>query len=171
MNLRLAEKTDLEKLKTMYSNIAKNLLENQIYIYWSEWYPYADFEEFDIENQNLYVLEDSSEIVGAFCLSHNHENADKVSWNHQTNNACYLSKLGVDIAHLKQGIGKTLITHASNLAKNRGAETLRLFVVDENTPALRLYKKCGFKNAIGTLQEYLDFHAVTLTELPFDLKL
>lgn len=171
MHLRLAEEKDLSALKTMYAEIANHLLENKIYIYWSDYYPFADFEENDINHKTLYVLETDKTIVGAFCLTTTHENAEQILWKHQIENANYISKLGVNVHYLKQGIGSSLIAHAKTLAKQNGAEVLRLFVVDKNLPAIRLYEKCGFKNTGDSIQEYLDFYDVTLTEFAFELHL
>ena len=171
MTLRLATEKDLEQLEKMYSKIAERLTKNKIYIYWSDYYPYADFEEFDIKNQNLYVFEENENIVGAFCLTSSHEKANQISWKHQTENAFYISKLGVNINNLKQGIGSNLINHAKELAKQNGANALRLFVVDINTPAIKLYEKCGFERASGETQEHLEYHGVTLTEFGYELKL
>ncbi len=171
MTFRLANTNDLPALETMYGEIADNLIKNNIKIYWSAYYPYADFEEFDIKNQNLYVLEENKNIIGAFCLTPSHEKANQISWKHQTENAFYISKLGVNIENLKQGVGSKLITHAKQIAKQNGAETLRLFVVDINTPAIKLYEKNGFERASGKTQEYLEFYDVTLTEFGYEFKL
>ena len=171
MTFRLATEKDLPALETMYKDIADNLIKNQIYIYWSNYYPYEEIEEIDIKNKTFYVLEENGEIVGGINLSTSHEKANQISWKHQTENTIYISKLGVNIKNLKQGVGSKLINHAKQIAKKQDAEMLRLFVVDINTPAIKLYEKNGFERASGTTEEHLEFHGVTLTEFGYELKI
>ena len=171
MTFRLATTKDLKSLKTMYSEIADNLTKNNIKIYWSEFYPYEEIEAVDINNNTFYVLEQHDKIVGGINLSHSHEKADNVSWNSKNAKAIYISKLGVNTHHLKKGIGTMLIENAKQLAKKQGTNAIRLFVVDINTPAINLYEKNGFLKIKDTVQEYLDYHGVTLTELGYELQI
>ena len=53
------------------------------------------------------------------------------------------------------------------LAKEKGVEYLRLFVVDINKPAINLYIKNGFKKAEGIYDEIIDDN-LTLHEYGFE---
>ncbi len=57
----------------------------------------------------------------------------------------YIEMLGVDPTWRGQGVGSCLIRHAENTARQQGAGQLALAVVSDNTPAIHLYKKVGFK--------------------------
>lgn len=171
MIFRLATEKDLPVLETMYKDIADNLTKNNIKIYWSEFYPYEEIEEIDIKNKTFYVLEENGEIVGGINLSLSHEKEKQINWKNKNAKAVYISKLGVNINFLKQGLGKALIENAKQLAKENGAEVLRLFVVDKNTPAINLYIKNGFEKADGKTTEFLEYHNVTLTEFGYEFKL
>jgi ribosomal protein S18 acetylase RimI-like enzyme len=57
----------------------------------------------------------------------------------------YIEMLGVDPAWRYQGVGSCLIRHAENTAHQRGAGQLALAVVNDNTPAIHLYEKMGFR--------------------------
>ena len=171
MIFRLATKNDLKHLEKMYGEISDNLIKNQIYIYWSNYYPYEEIEEVDLENNTFYVLEKNGEIVGGINLSLSHEKEKQINWKNKNAKAVYISKLGVNINFLKQGLGKALIENAKQLAKENGAEVLRLFVVDKNTPAINLYTKNGFEKADGKTTEFLEYHNVTLTEFGYEFKL
>ena len=59
---------------------------------------------------------------------------------------------------------------AAVLAKEKGAEYLRLFVVDINKPAIQLYRKNGFVQAEGVYEEKID-HDLTFTEYGFEKKI
>jgi ribosomal protein S18 acetylase RimI-like enzyme len=49
-----------------------------------------------------------------------------------------------------------MLAKAREVAKTLGAEYLRLFVVDINEPAIRLYTKNGFTKAMGVYDEVID---------------
>ena len=54
------------------------------------------------------------------------------------------------------GIGSSMITKAKEIARTLGAEYLRLFVVDINEPAIRLYEKNYFFKVKGIYNEVFD---------------
>ncbi len=66
METRLAIKTDLAELKTMFDKIVKVMESNKVFI-WNEYYPYEEFEN-DIQNKNLYVTTENDKIISAFGL-------------------------------------------------------------------------------------------------------
>lgn len=49
-----------------------------------------------------------------------------------------------------------MLEKAKEVAKNLGAEYLRLFVADINEPAIQLYIKNGFTKGIGVYNEVID---------------
>jgi ribosomal protein S18 acetylase RimI-like enzyme len=53
------------------------------------------------------------------------------------------------------------------LAKEKSAEYLRLFVVDRNEPAIRLYRKNGWNLAGGIYEEVID-EGLVLREYGFE---
>lgn len=66
-----------------------------------------------------------------------------------------------------KGAGRAAIREAMRCAKERQADVLRLFAVDSNTPAIRLYEKNGFIQAKGIYHEVID-DTLTLHELGFE---
>jgi len=66
-----------------------------------------------------------------------------------------LAGMAVAPSHWRQGIGYRLVTAATHVARNRGAQRLSVHVLATNTAALRLYSVCGF-SVDGTLaREFL----------------
>lgn len=49
-----------------------------------------------------------------------------------------------------------MIEKAKKIAKEKGYNALRLFVVDVKIPAIRLYEKNGFQKADGLYNEVFD---------------
>ncbi len=81
----------------------------------------------------------------------------------------YIDRLGVDVRYAKRGIGSRMLAEAKELAGALGAEYLRLFVVDSNEPAIRLYEKNGFAKAAGIYEEAFD-DGFTLREYGYEIK-
>lgn len=154
MNFRLAENYDLYQLKKMYENIIDNMNKNNIPI-WNEIYPCEFFKD-DIENKQLYILTEEEDIAAAFVLCESNEGEDYLKWNNAKGRALYIDRFGVNVKYLRQGIGGLMIKNAMELAKQKDARYLRLFVVDINKPAINLYLKNGFKHVDGIYEERIE---------------
>ena len=136
---------------------------------WDEVYPCEFFEE-DIKNNQLYVLLNNSEIVSAFVLSDTNTGETSVQWNDMHANALYIDRLGVNIKYAKKGIGSLMLAKAKEIAKVSGAKYLRLFVVDINEPAIKLYIRMGFVKVNGSYDEIFD-DGFVLHEYGYKIKL
>jgi len=154
MEFRLANMGDLDELKDMYRQIVKNMNDNHIQI-WDDIYP-CEFFENDIRDCQMYVLIDENKIISAFVLSVTNAGANGVQWNKTSGKSLYLDRLGVNVKYGKKGIGTLMVEKAKETAKSKGFDYLRLFVVDINIPAVRLYEKSGFLKAEGIYDEVFD---------------
>lgn len=166
MELRQARQSDLPQLKQIYQAIIAQMEEAKIAI-WDEVYPIEFFPE-DIEKEKLYVLMKEQEIVAAFALCDTNDGADQVEWKNIEARACYIDRLGVNVTYSRQGIGSLALQKAMELAREKGAEYLRLFVVDYNQPAIALYEKNGFQRAKGIYREVID-ETLTLQEYGYEI--
>ncbi len=151
---RFAVMRDLPQLKEMYGRIVKNMEERGIQI-WDDIYP-SEFLAEDIEKKRLYILTYDGEIASAFALCDTNAGETAVQWKENGAKAVYIDRLGVDVRYAKRGIGSSMLAKAGELAKGFGAAYLRLFVVDSNEPAIRLYEKNGFTKAAGVYEEAFD---------------
>ncbi len=151
--LRNATLEDLMQLKTMFKEIVDYLNGQDICI-WDDIYP-CEFLIKDIEQERFYILEDENTIVGGFALCRSQE-GQSVDWKMPDETAMFVERLGVDVRYLKKGIGSRLLQSAEIIAKEKGAESVRLLVVDTNIPAINLYIKCGYQQADGTYAKYMD---------------
>lgn len=154
MNFRLATMEDLEALKAMYRPIIKNMHEVGVPI-WDDSYPFNFFEN-DIKNNALYILDEQGKFLSACVLYDTHTGENSVEWMDENGKAFYLGRLGVNVACAKRGVGSLTLTRAKELVKSKGSEYLRLFVVDINKPAIRLYEKNAFTKAAGIYSETID---------------
>lgn len=168
MNLRLANLSDLSKLKAVYRNIINNMNRNNIPI-WDEIYPCQFFSK-DIKNNRLYLLvEEEDNIVAAFVLCESNAGESCMKWGNANGKALYLDRFGVNIDYSRRGIGSIMLKHAITLTKQKNAKYLRLFVVDINKPAINLYLKNGFRQVDGIYEERIDAN-LTLREYGFEIE-
>jgi ribosomal protein S18 acetylase RimI-like enzyme len=154
MNLRLAKKNDLHQLKKMFEKIIDNMNKNNIQI-WDEIYPCEFFQD-DIENKRLHIITEDDDIVAAFALCESNDGEDYLQWKNAKEKALYIDRFGVNVKYLRQGIGGLMLKNAMELAKQKNAKYLRLFVVDINKSAINLYLKNGFKQVDGIYEERID---------------
>lgn len=167
MDLRLAENKDLPRLKAMYQNIVAHMDKNNIKI-WNEVYPCAFLQQ-DIENKRLYVLAQKDDIAAAFALCASNDGEGHLKWKEPMKKAVYIDRLGVNVAYLRQGIGGMALESAMNLARQKDAEYLRLFVVNSNQPAINFYLKNGFTRVEGIYEEKVD--DFVLCEYGFEIEI
>ncbi len=152
MEFRLAVLTDLPQLKTVYKSIIQDMNKRNLEV-WDEIYPLlVTFLRKILEKNScmFYLI-----TMRSFCFSWQ----SKILEHHLLNGKTrateyfYLDRLGVNIKYAGKGIGSYMINKAKEVSKSAGAEYLRLFVVDINEPAIRLYAKSGFKKVGGTYEE------------------
>lgn len=167
MNLRLATNNDLHQLKKMYKNIIANMNRNNVQI-WDDIYPCEFFQE-DIEKERLYLLTEDDNIAAAFALSESNDGENDVNWKEAKAKAFYIDRLGVNVEFARQGIGGLALKEAMELAKQKNAKYLRLFVVDINKPAINLYVKNGFQQVEGIYEEKIE--DIVLREYGFEMEL
>ena len=77
---------------------------------------------------------DGDTLLGVMCLS-------MEEWNRRLR----VAELWVDEAYRHQGVGKALMTHAIDYARQKHARALVLETQSCNEPAIRFYLSCGFR--------------------------
>lgn len=168
MELRLAEQKDLPQLKLMYKKIIENMNKNHIPI-WDDIYP-IEFLQNDIDNHCLYVLNNDDHIVASLALCGSNAGEHFVKWNYQSQKVLYIDRLAVNVDDLRKGMGSLLLHKVIEQAKSKNIDSLRLFVVDINQPAIQLYLKNGFQQVEGIYSEVIDDELV-FHEFAFERKI
>ena len=168
MEFRLATTQDLPQILEMYGELVQRMQQQTAPI-WDEVYPCCCLPD-DIQFDRLYVLLENSRILSAFALCDAEAGADHVSWPNSDGRALYLTRLGVRTGKERSGIGSLMLEHAKAVAKAAGFDSLRLFVADQNLPAIRLYQKYGWNQASGIYRKQTDSNTV-LCEYGFEIDL
>lgn len=167
MKLRLATEKDLSEIQSVYREITEYMKKQGIVI-WDEIYP-NDFFIFDIQKEEFFVLEEKGVIIGGFALNSEDKGAEFIKWEKDGAPSLYLNRLGVKTGFLRKGLGQMLLREAGMIAKEKGAHYIRLFVVDYNEPAIKLYEKCGYKKGRGIYEKFQG--EITLREYGYEIKL
>lgn len=146
MEVRLATKKDLNKIHSLFTEVVKDLNNNKkIDMLWGEFYPFCEFES-DITNNNMYVLENNNEIIGAFSLSdYNDPDYKDIKWSTQNKKFIYLNRLVVLPSEQGKGYAKKMMRFIEEYASKNKFNVIRLTVYCENIFAIGLYEKLGFK--------------------------
>ena len=168
MTFQIAAPGDLPALRAMYTALVAAMNESGLAI-WDDVYPCCMLEE-DVAAGRLFMLVQAGEPLAAFALCAANGGQDAVRWPQPDARALYLDRLGVSPRHARQGLGSHMLAHARETARAMGVGALRLFVVAENRPAIRLYEKNGFIRAQGVYHEVVD-EALTLCELGYELQI
>ena len=154
MVLQLAAMGDLPQLLSMYREIVDQMMRSGLRI-WDEVYPCQLIEE-DIVQRRLYLASLEGEIAAAFALCEDSPAGAALGWAEAGARALYIDRLAVKRSYARQGVGSLMLHKAMALARQSGAQYLRLSVVDVNRPAIRLYEKNGWKRAGGVYEERIE---------------
>lgn len=168
MEFRLAVERDIPALKESYREVIHRMYRNEIRI-WNDFYPCELFAD-DIAEKRLYVLTEGDAIVSAFALCRNNSGEQAVCWDNPAGKAMYIDRFAVNPRYSGRGIAGSMLKKAGEIAKTEGAAYLRLFVVDINLPAIRLYEKNGFSRVEGIYREEIG-PGVFLNELGYEIRL
>ncbi|MDO4567600.1 MAG: GNAT family N-acetyltransferase [Clostridia bacterium] len=171
MEFRLAVADDLPQLEAVFGKLIEYMSASGISM-WDEYYPCPFFAE-DIERGDMYVLTDGATIASAFvlCPFDTEPDCESIGWEAPDARSFYLVRFGVNVDYLRKGIGKTMLRSAMALARDMGAEYLRLFVAEMNAPAVRLYEQCGFRRACGVYDLMVDEYSLPIREHGYEIRL
>ena len=147
MDIKLASEQDLPEIKSFFDEVIADMQQKAITI-WDDVYPYIAFPE-DVAKKRLYLVREDDTLLSVFALCEWSDGQDKVEWEDNLAKPLYLYRFATNVKYLRKGIGQRVVKKALEISKNLGAEYLRLFVVDANTPAVELYKKMNFSLAKG----------------------
>ena len=166
MQWRKAQTADLPRIRALFTAVIEDMERGGVPI-WDAHYPSEAFPA-DIEAGNLFILDDGATVAAAFALFEL-EDADDVQWRAPQAKAVGLGRFAVHPDYQGRGVGLSAIREARRIARARGAQYLRLFVMPVNRPAIRFYERVGFTRAAGVHEEVIDA-ALTLREYGFEIE-
>lgn len=154
INIRPAATSDIPRVVALYEAVCDQLAAGKNYPHWEKGtYPTLATAETALSEDALFVAMDGEEMVGTVVLNHHPEPGyEQANWQSPSDygRIIVVHTLAVHPGHRGAGIAEALMDFAVDHARATGMVAVRLDVVWENTPAIRLYEKCGYTYA-GTV--------------------
>ncbi|MCQ2910993.1 MAG: GNAT family N-acetyltransferase [Clostridia bacterium] len=138
MEFRKAKLDDILKIKNLYDSV-----KGSEFCTWHEDYP-GDFEiNEDFNSDNLFVLEDNNDIIGAISIIPENE-LDDIKDFKVHDDAAEFARVVIRKDYQGKGLSKLLVENIIEEIRNRNKKTIHILVAKVNIPAQKLYKSCGF---------------------------
>lgn len=147
LTLHQADLSDLVLLRPFFAEVVRWMRHSGITI-WNDVYPACMLEE-DVKRKRLWHLCRGDAVVAAFALPRECVGENAVAWQRESCAPRYLYRLAVLPEAARSGIGSQAVMQAAAIARSEGADSLRLFVAEDNRAAVRFYLKNGFLEADG----------------------
>lgn len=139
---------DLDALGKLYDDLNDHLAAGTNYPGWRKGiYPTKKDARRALREGSLFVAKAGVAIAGSLVLNHRPEKAfRKVEWQVNCPDAevFVLRTFVVHPQYMGQGTGRALMDFARRHAQRAGMRAIRLDVYRKNTPAIRLYERCGY---------------------------
>ena len=124
---------------------AKQDLEKQFISQWTGNYPIRSIVKNDIEKQDLSVLKQGDEVIGAITLNEEQEpEYNTINWRFDDSKVLVIHRLVVHPKHQRKGYAKTLMDFVEDYAKNNGYTSIRLDAYTQNQRVIHFYKTRGY---------------------------
>mgnify|MGYP003387213386 CR=1 FL=1 len=99
---------------------------------------YDDFvDRLNQTSQKIFVIKDNNQIIGTASVFIEHK------FIHKLSNVGHIEDVVVNLEYRKQGIGKLLVDHCVEYAKEKQCYKIILNCASHN---ISFYEKCGFKS-------------------------
>ncbi len=128
------------------------------YTTWNEAYPSEEDLEKDLLNEDVYLLCDGEDIVGAVTFSRENEHDGYEGWRIKENASEFL-RAAILFEHQGKGFSKILISEMLSELKKRGFAAVHILAARKNIPAQRLYLSLGFE-ARGEAYFYENYYSM-----------
>ena len=165
MEIRKCNIDDIVGVGAFYDVVVQHLDNTINYPKWEyKIYPSDESVRTKVQEQSQFLCKDEGKIVGAFVLNDDPAGAyEKVAWSKTLAEGEYMVCHTLATAPDQQGrgLGKQLVEFCIAYAKEQGFQGIRLDVVPDNTPARRLYEKCGF-SYVGDIDLERDIEEIPL---------
>lgn len=143
--IRRAKIPEIPNILNITKACAAFMIDKGIY-QWNEEYPSATAFEKDIEREELFVLEKSSNIIGTVVISTvMDEEYVPVNWLTPDGASIYIHRLSIDPKFQGKGYARQLMDFAENHAREKGFRSVRLDTFSQNKGNQRFYERRGYQ--------------------------
>ncbi|MGI9546672.1 MAG: GNAT family N-acetyltransferase, partial [Flavobacteriaceae bacterium] len=142
--VRRAKIEELAEIMLLSRACAQHMIDRGIY-QWNDYYPNAKTFERDINRNELFLLEDSGDIIAIITIT---PLVDKeyipVRWITANGSNAYIHRLAVHPEYQSQGFAQQLMSFAEEFAKRENYVSIRLDTFSKNPRNQRFYEKRGY---------------------------
>ncbi len=136
---------DIDRIIEITKACAKTMIKNGIY-QWNAHYPNELAFKNDVLRGELYVLEDTAQLIGCVVISTFMDNEYiPISWLTESNNTIYIHRLAINPKHQGKGYAQKLMTFAERFARENNFPSVRLDTFSKNLRNQKIYEKRGYK--------------------------
>lgn len=143
--IRKATPADLDAIKQLTESCAKALQEKGIF-QWNESYPSRERLAKDIDLGELFVYEETSEVVGIIVLTPvMDEEYIPIKWLTSNENNLYVHRLATHPGVWGNGYGQKLMDYAEAFASENKYQSVRLDTFSQNQRNQKFYESRDYK--------------------------
>lgn len=146
--MELARQNDIEEIFDLYKSVINAVNKTDIKLGWkAQTYPSYDFVKESVENNEMFIVRDSSRIVAAAVVNHNvNKEYDDIDWAVKTpkDQISTIHALATHPDCRNKTISYKLLSDIEKQCKSQGDKAIHLDVIDTNIPAFKLYTRNGY---------------------------
>lgn len=149
LQIRTADSRDYSNVRNFYYSLIDAMEDAEYKPGWErDIYPTQEFLIKSINNSELYIVEIDKNIAACMVVNHEYNDGYKaIKWSVDADDLeiLVIHALGVHPMHSGKGIAKQMVQKVIDIACENKIKTIRLDVLEGNTPAERAYTKMGFE--------------------------
>lgn len=159
LDIKIAEKDDFQRVRNFYSTLIDNIGDYNFSFGWKkDIYPSQEFLLDSINNYELYYGELENQIISSMIVNNKYNKEyNDVKWltDASDDELLVIHTLGVDPRFAGKGFAKEMVHSVIDMGRKKGLKSIRLDVLEGNTPAEKSYTKIGFQYR-STMQMYYE---------------
>lgn len=149
MRISPATSQDLPAIVALYDRVSAAMEGSPHSARWRPGiYPAESDIRAHIDAGSLWLGWEGTPLVASYALDHNLGDYASYAWPTAVapQEVLVIHLLCVDLDRRNHGLAKQLVEHAISKARETGASVIRLDVIAQNLPAIKLYESHGFVN-------------------------
>ncbi|PDZ09898.1 GNAT family N-acetyltransferase [Bacillus pseudomycoides] len=145
ISLETEKNKNLDKIEKLFLDCRLDL-ENQNIYQWNDSYPNRAYFTEKIENRELYVLKNKTELIGVFVLDEWQPiEWSNIQWSYNEGAYLVIHSFCIHPDQQSNGYGKVVLDFCEGLAIQRKYTGIRLDVFSKNDFSQKFYEKNGYE--------------------------
>ena len=131
---------DADKVLALYQSVT-----GREFCTWNEFYPGMEEIRADYKSDNLFVLRDGTEIIGAISIVPENELDELEFWKIRDGSVAEIARVVVSPRYQGRGLALLMVRETEKILKSRGCRAVHLLAAKKNIPACHTYQKAGYQ--------------------------